>query len=328
MAKTMAERELVARWRTPEGEALTKEVFGRLVAHESLVDLKLGEHDGRIDLRGIAAPAPAQLGAHERKGWLVQEVADLVKFEQAQLVDLDFTGGSLQSFRFLNAGISNCRFDEARCQDWRLWAVDVTDTSFMGADLRKSVLGAWYESRGDVYQSVNFSRANLRSIVCPAATFTDCDFANAQLTKVDFQSSSFIRCRFAGLLREVMFYDRGFKTGKPDPNPMEDVDFSQAELRMVEFRHLDLDRVKFPQGSDHLLVHHYRCVLERAVHELQSDAKWRGLRSVIEHRLKWAGPRQQVGEFNRRDLVEMGGEAEADFAVRLLRRLEADCAYS
>jgi hypothetical protein len=144
------------------------------------------------------------------------------------------------------------------------------------------------------------------------ATFTDCDFANAQLAKVDFQSSSFIRCRFAGLLREVMFYDRGFKTGKPDLNPMEEVDFSQAELRMVEFRHLDLVGVTFPQSSDHLIVHHYRCVLERAVYELQSDAKWRGLSAVMEHRLKWAGPRQQVGEFNRRDLVEMGGEAEAD----------------
>ena len=52
------------------------------------------------------------------------------------------------------------------------------------------------------------------------------------------------------------------------------------------------------------------------------------MRWVIEHRLKWAGPGQQVGEFNRRDLVEMGGEAEADFAERLLRRLVADCAGS
>jgi len=40
-----------------------------------------------------------------------------------------------------------------------------------------------------------------------------------------------------------MFYDHGFKTGKPDPNPMDDVDFSEAELRMVEFRGLNLDRV-------------------------------------------------------------------------------------
>lgn len=122
-----------------------------------------------------------------------------------------------------------------------------------------------------------------------------------------------------------MFYDHGFKTGKPDLNPMEDVDFSDAELRMVEFRRLNLDRVKFPTSSAHLIVHHYRCVLEGASRELRSDTRWSGLRAVMEHRLKWAGPRQEVGEFNHRDLAEMGDEAEAEFAETLLRRLEREC---
>ncbi len=327
MAETMTKKDLVGRWKTSEGERLMQEVLGRLLAHESLSDMGLGEIDGRVDLRGIAAPAPVPLDTHEKKkGWLVQELGGLVKFEGAALTNLDFSGGRLEGLRFYNTTIANCRFDEARCQDWRLWAMDVTDTSFVGADLRKAVLGAWYKGRGDVYRRVNFSRANLRSIVCPAATFVDCDFGDAQLAKVDFQSSSFIRCRFAGLLREVTFYDHGFNTGKPDPNPMEDVDFTEAELRMVEFRRLNLDRVKFPQSIDHLIVHHYRCVLERAIRELQTDARWRGLRVVMEHRLKWAGPRQKVGEFNRRDLLEMSDEAEAEYAEGLLRRLEMDCA--
>lgn len=179
---------------------------------------------------------------------------------------------------------------------------------------------------GDVYQRVGFSRANLRSIACHTATFVDCDFSNAQLVKIDFQSSSFIRCRFAGLLREVMFYDHGFKTGKRDPNPMEDVDFSDAELQWVEFRPLDLDRVRFPQSSHHLIVNSYRCVLEKAVRELQADARGKGLCAVMENRLKWAGPHQEVGEFNRRDLLEMVVEAEAERAFSLLRRLEKECA--
>ena len=321
----MTEKDLAARWRTPEGERLAQDVFGRLLAGKPLTDLGLGEHDGRIDLRGIVAPAPEHLEAFEKQGWVVRELGGLLKFERAKFVNLDFSGGRLESFRFFNTTITNCRFDEARCQDWRLWAVDVTDTSFVGADLRKAVLGAWYEGRGDSYQRVNFSRANLRSIVCPAAIFVDCDFGEAQLAKVDFQSSSFIRCRFAGLLREVMFYDHGFKTGKPDPNPMEDVDFSEAELRMVEFRHLDLDGVKFPRSSDHLIVHHYRCVLERAVRELGPDTAHRGLRTILEHELKWAGPHQEVGVFNRRDFVEMFDEEAAEFALGLLRRMETDC---
>ena len=66
-------------------------------------------------------------------------------------------------------------------------------------------------------------------------------FEGTRLDGVDFQSSSFIRCRFAGELREVIFWDRGFETGKPDANPMDEVDFRDATLPWVEFRHLNLD---------------------------------------------------------------------------------------
>jgi uncharacterized protein YjbI with pentapeptide repeats len=314
-----------SRWRTPEGERLALEVFGKLLAGKPLDDLRLPHHQGRVDLRGIVAPPADRLRTLDHKGWAVQELGGLLEFRRAQLTNLDMSSGQLNSLRFFHTTITNCRFDGAKCQDWRMWAIDVADTTFVKADLRNAVLGAWHEGRGDVFTKVDFSAANLRSIVCPAATFTDCDFNNAHLAKVDFQSSSFIRCRFAGLMREVMFYDHGFKTGKPDPNPMEDVDFSEAELRMVEFRRLDLDRVKFPTSSDHLVVRHYRCVLECALRELQGNSKWTGLRAIFEHQLKWAGPHQERGVFNRRDYVEMFGEEEAEFAIELLQRLEAEC---
>jgi hypothetical protein len=105
MAETMAEKHLVARWQTPEGERLTKDVFGRLVAGQSLSDLGLGEHEGRIDLRGILAPAPVQLSAQEKKGWVLQEVGGLVKFERVKLVNLDLSGGRLDSLRLFNTTI-------------------------------------------------------------------------------------------------------------------------------------------------------------------------------------------------------------------------------
>lgn len=317
--------ELAARWGTRDGHRLTEEIFGRLLAGRSLSDLRLGEHEGRIDLRGISTPPPSRLEAFERKGWRVRELGGLLKFDGVCLTDLDFRGGHLESLRFFKATLNNCRFDDARCQDWRLWAVDVIKSSFTGSDLRKSVLGAWYQGRGNVFRDVQFSNANLRAIVCPAATFVDCDFGNAQLVKIDFQSSSFIRCRFAGLLREVAFYDHGFKTGKPDPNPMEDVDFSAAELRMVEFRRLDLERVKFPADADHLVVREYKCVLERALQELNENKRWSGLRAVLELRLKWSGPNQRVGVFNLKDFAEAGDEAEMEYASELLRRLDQVC---
>jgi hypothetical protein len=60
--------------------------------------------------------------------------------------------------------------------------------------------------------------------------------------------------------------------------------------------------------------------------ELDTSSEPVGLQAVLENRLKWAGPHQELGIFNRRDLVEMFEDAGAEFAVSLLRRLEADCA--
>jgi len=145
--------------------------------------------------------------------------------------------------------------------------------------------------------------------------------------QVDFQSSSFIRCRFGGKLEEVIFWDHGYKTGKPSANQMEDVDFSHAKLRWVEFRRLNLDRVKLPEDGEHIVVRHYRCVLERALHVLKGDDRVmaRGLMAHLENRLKWIGPHQEIDIFNRYDLGEHGKE-EVEFAVALLRRVEEECA--
>jgi uncharacterized protein YjbI with pentapeptide repeats len=248
-----------------------------------------------------------------------------VGFDGIRLDGLDFSQGLLGNMRFFRSAFVDCRFDGAACQDWRLWATDLSNTSFVRADLRTAVLGAWHEGRGNVFRHVDFTEANLRATVCPAATFEDCDFSGAKLAKVDFQSSSFIRCKFAGLLSEVIFYDHGYKTGKTDPNPMLEVDFTDAELRMVEFRRLSLDRVAFPKDDHHLVVNRYRCVLERAVQELKASSQWEGLRAVMEHRLKWAGTNQERGLFNLRDLAEVGGKREAEFARDLLERLEREC---
>ncbi len=53
----------------------------------------------------------------------------------------DLSGAVLRSFRFFGTTISNCRFDQADCRDWRLWDCDVADSSFVGADLREAALG-------------------------------------------------------------------------------------------------------------------------------------------------------------------------------------------
>jgi uncharacterized protein YjbI with pentapeptide repeats len=258
-------------------------------------------------------------------GLFVEKLSSALVLRGVSLADLDLSGAHLDGLRLFDVSLANCVFDSARCQDWRIWGSSFSGLSFGHADLRRSALGPWHEGRGNLYERVSFVRADLRGATCQAATFIDCDLSNAALVKIDFQSTSFIRTRFAGVLRQVTFWDAGFKIDKPDPNPMEDVDFSQAEFHEVDFRRLDLDRVTFPAASGHVIVTHYGCVLKRGLAALEEDESLVGrlLRTSLAHRLKWIGPQQKVGVFSLADCDEPG---EAERLVELLSRLEKECA--
>jgi uncharacterized protein YjbI with pentapeptide repeats len=323
----MARRALAERWEQQGGKELVSAVLTRLRLGKSLSGLGLAEYEARIDLRGIVISRPEATRTYEAAGFIVQDYSKLTEFRGVQLENLDFSGGPLESLRFFNVKIDNCRFDGANCRDWRGWGVRVRDTSFESADLRDSLLGGVDEGRSCAYQNVSFRGSKLRGIVCDSASFVDCDFTNAALPKVEFCGCRFVRCRFRGLLREVMFCPDSLRRKKVNHDALEDVDFSEAELRFVDFRQLNLRRVRLPQDDEHLIVNRYRCVLERAVRELEQDTKFPAVNTDLEHRLYWVGPRQDVGVFNRLDFLEFGGtEEEADFAAALLQRLERECA--
>lgn len=316
------------RWNTAEGHQLTQEVWRRLVAGESLRSLPLGENEGRLDLRGIQAPVVFKNEGRFFRNWALHEVRGRLEFRNVQFEDLDFTGSALKHAQFFNSRIKGCRFDHADCEGLGVRATDVTETSFVGANLRDAVLGPWYKDRGNKYKFVDFSSADMRGLISTTAAYSDCNFSEARLDKVDFQSSSFIRCRFAGEMREVLFYSKTFNSKKKDPNPMEDVDFTQAKLHWVEFRGLNLDRVRFPQDDDHILIKNYRCVLGRALNALRDhQSQYAGrLRAILELEQKWLGPMQEVGLVRRLDFRERWGKEGEEFAVELMRDAERKCA--
>jgi hypothetical protein len=322
-----ADRSVVNRWRTDEGAARAKRVLDGLAVGQLPADLGWGVVGGRLDLRGLPAPLPKRSNRREIGGRFVEELSELLTIREASISGLDLSGAQLESLRMFSSTVSDCVFDDARCQDWRLWGCQVRDSRFLGTDLRGSALGSWWDGRGNAYQRVDFSQADLRGISCSAATFVDCDFTGARLEKIDFQSSSFIRVKFAGELKEVIFWDHGFEIGKPDPNPMQEVDFTNARLKGVEFRRLNLDSVRFPASADHLVVHNYRCVIERALDFLRNDDSRIGrvLRATLEVHAKWIGPQQDVAVFSLADFDEPG---ESEFAAVLLSRLDQECAES
>jgi hypothetical protein len=111
----------------------------------------------------------------------------------------------------------------------------------------------------------------------------------------------------------------------PEPNPMEDVDFSAAELHWVEFRNLVLDRVRWPGDGNHVVIpHQARAVLRRAeelVLELDPPHAAGLSGSFVVDEDQWH-PDREVAVWHRSQLGN--DELELDAAVKILRRAERD----
>jgi uncharacterized protein YjbI with pentapeptide repeats len=317
-------RKLRERWASPAGESQARAALQALAQGGDVGHIGLGAVGDRIDLRGIVCPATASTDTVVG-GVSAAVISNTTELHSAVLKDIDFSYSHLDNLRLHNCNVVGCRFDSASCEGWRVWGCDFSETSFRAANMRSAMLGPWADGRGNTYAGVDFDNADLRGAVCPAATFRDSTFAHARLDGIDFQSSTFIRCRFAGPLHDVIFWDRGFRIGKPDPNRMEDVDFSDAILRHVEFRRLDMDSAALPVSSDHLLLTDYRCALERALADLGEDDSPHGRRSraLLAHRLKWAGPSQRRGVFHRDDLGRTPDDANR--LLRLLIECQREC---
>jgi hypothetical protein len=328
----MHDRALARRWQAGEGPRLAALVLDRLLAGEPLSDLTLGRCEGRVDLRGFATPTPRVLGTselvgdetHTGLGWL----GGLIEFRGVALSDLDLSGSRLENLRFFDTTVRNCRFDSARCRDWRGWSLVVEQCTFRQADLRDSALGTWYEGNGNQYRDVDFGAADLRGIACQGSGFEDCDFAGAYLDKVEFGGCRFLHCRFVGRLDEVIFSQAlTAGTGKPEPGILSDVDFSAATMYLVEFRDLSLEGViPPPDGGEHVVSRHYPCVVRRALDRLaeNSDASTRRLRARLQTDASRLTDGRDIGIWH---LDELGrNDNERRFAAALLREVDRECA--
>jgi uncharacterized protein YjbI with pentapeptide repeats len=260
-------------------------VLSRLQTGTPLDGLELGEIDGHVDLRGLPLPVPGRTPEPAVPGMVT--LSPLTEFDGVRLDRLDLRHARLDHARFFHTTITDCRFDAASCYDWRLWAIDVTRCGFVGTDLSQSSFGAWCEGRGNTFTDIDFTGARLDGVGTNTATYVDCNFSEASLDGVNFWQSSLIRATFAGPLKNVIFDGRMLGAGKPDPNPMEDVDLSATVMSNVNFRGVRLDRVRLPDDPD--LAVYDRTIVERALALLpDTDDSWtRFARDYFERKLRF-----------------------------------------
>ena len=244
-----------------------------------------------------------------------------VRIQHGVLDALDFTAADLGQVVFLACTLTDCLLDGADLRGSSLAGSHVADCSFTGARWRDASLGWWFDEQPTTYDRVAFVRADLRGGFSKEVVYRDCDFSSANLTKVEFHGSHFIRCRFAGVLRETMFYGTGFRDSPMTaPNPMEDVDFSDARLRYVGFRRVDLSRARLPDNDEHVIIRHPSCVraFARALRES-------GAVDVPQNVLGMALSSMEgsISVVSALDLADDGSPADVQQVLAFLRTLEA-----
>jgi len=316
------------RWKGSAGAALSAQVIDRLKRGKPLDDLRLGSSGHRVNLAGLLA-SPSHRVEVRRVGSIeIERVDGIVEIAGRSLFRLDLSGARLNGWRLRKCEIVDCRFDEARCADWILWHCTVRDCSFSAADLRGAMLGTFPEGGRVKWERVSFAEADLRGASAYGAVFVDCDFSNARLEETNFLQCDFVRCRFAGVMEEVLFDGRRVPD-RPVAAEMESVDFANAHFVNVDFRGYSLRNTELPRDPDVFPIHRFPCVGRRVVAALSgaSGPSERVVRGMIENSMPWTEDRpDSVWVFNRRDWREWGGDDAAILAERLMKQAETECA--
>jgi uncharacterized protein YjbI with pentapeptide repeats len=303
-------------------ERLARRIWVRLVTAGSLDDLALPRtEEGRIDLRGLAAPQPTVVREIAMFGGVsVSQMSGQTILKDVKWHALDFSRSVLDSLVFVDGDIQGCSFEGARCRRWSVSGTTIIETSFRGADLRQTALsGLGVAGERNSFHRVDFTEADLRDTTHVSGDFVDCDFSRADLSNVDFKGDVFVNCLFEGTLNEVMFYKHHVLHKTLPPNEMKNVDFRRAKFHDVAFRGLDLETVKWPENDEHIVVDDYPAVLDRFLSAVsaRSDDRAKALRGFFRNHRRWVGANQKRGVISKHDLVNFGGPGAVEEFLRI-----------
>lgn len=277
-------KELTRRWSTDEGKQLKTEIIDcikRGLSFDTVENLE--KVDGRYDFRGIVfSESPEMLKVKS------YEVASKpLILNGLDLSRIDFSYADFRGTYWSKCNVTNSIFLKANFK-----MVEINASNFLNVIFDKCNFGYGYLNTKNGGESgsfikVSFIECDLSKTIFHFPVIQNCKFENCKLYETNFDTSQFCDTKFVGLLDSVFFrgriepapdlFSKLFRSKRLDNivNPMENVDFSQAELRGVSFSNgIDLRKCIFPDSGRYLFVENLKETYAKAK-EIINDS-WEG----------------------------------------------------
>gem|GEM_PF-1421333 len=189
-----------------------------------------------------------------------------VTIKKGRIEWVDFSNSNFSESIFKECEFINCQFTETSFKDTRFWACHFENCSFKRTTFNEASMAIRVGKKLGSFLNCSFTEARFRKTNYGFPLFQDCVFQDCDLLQVDFNGSRFVRTRFIGLLDDVRFRGIGLDIApsvlpwlRINPselkNPMDKVDFSEAELLSVDFcEGIDLSGIIWPKDDSTFLI--------------------------------------------------------------------------
>ncbi|MDN5216397.1 pentapeptide repeat-containing protein [Fulvivirgaceae bacterium BMA12] len=285
----MIKRELIDRWKTVEGQQLLAKIIVVIIHNRSLEEVQgLEKYADRWDLRGATLSIQKTERKIEGAGTSFTERYGTLKLKNLVVESIDFSHADISYSWWERCCVSNCLFEETKARELRVYASHFLNCNFQKTNFTYSYLNQNIGKSSGSFKSVNFIECNLKECIFSFPKIESCTFDTCNLVATNFDGSRFRNCKFKGSV-DSPWFSGSSKTAQRSlfgffnrvnprnyPNPMENVDFSEAELTGVSFINgIDLSNCIFPDDTDrYILVKNLKKVYYRAREIINKE--WHG----------------------------------------------------
>lgn len=242
------------------------DIFKHLQLTKSLDGLDLKKRLGKWDLTNISVPKPKIINEVDYNSFPTTISKEKFRFKDIELTDTDLSFSKLDYSIWENCTFNNVLFHSVSGKNVILIGCTFNNVIFENTNMMNSLLGGQVGISSGNFNRVIFLKTNLRKTYYANPKFKDCEFIDCNLKEVDFNGSRFFNCTFEGELDSVFFHgypeylqeDISSDLKNELYNPMENVNFSKAEMFGISFiNQIDLSSCIFPVSDNYLSIRYF-----------------------------------------------------------------------